>query len=144
MTHKYVSKLTIIGSANDLSPGRRQAIIWTNAVILLTAPQGTNFNELLTEIHTLPFKKIHLKISSGEWRPFCLGLNVLSKPAGYGLKRSIPDHNKTQNVFISFGICCAVFLFMALVRYLLMGKQGDNLWRKRLYKQRIWDWLGHI
>ena len=31
--HKCVSKLTIIGSDNGLSPGRRQAIIWTNAGI---------------------------------------------------------------------------------------------------------------
>ena len=29
--HICVSKLTIIGSENGLSPGRRQAIIWTNA-----------------------------------------------------------------------------------------------------------------
>ena len=27
--HMYFSKLTIIGSDNDLSPGRHQAIIWT-------------------------------------------------------------------------------------------------------------------
>ena len=31
----YVSKLTIIGSDNGLSPGRHQTIIWTNAGILL-------------------------------------------------------------------------------------------------------------
>ena len=31
MTHEYVGNLTIIGSDNGLSPGRRQAIIWTNA-----------------------------------------------------------------------------------------------------------------
>ena len=36
--HICVSKLTIIGSDNGLSPGRRQAIIWTNAGILLTGP----------------------------------------------------------------------------------------------------------
>ena len=30
-----VSKLTIISLDNGLSPGRRQAIIWTNAGILL-------------------------------------------------------------------------------------------------------------
>ena len=35
MTHIWVSKLTIIGSDNGLSPSRRQAIIWTNAGILL-------------------------------------------------------------------------------------------------------------
>ena len=34
------SKLTSIGSDNGSSPGRRQAIIWTNAGILLTGPLG--------------------------------------------------------------------------------------------------------
>ena len=31
VTYICVSKLTIIGSDNDVSPDRRQAIIWTNA-----------------------------------------------------------------------------------------------------------------
>ena len=35
--HICVSKQTIIGSDNGLSPGWRQAIIWTNAGILLIA-----------------------------------------------------------------------------------------------------------
>ena len=34
VTHICVSKLTTIGSDNGLSPGRRQAIIWTNAGII--------------------------------------------------------------------------------------------------------------
>ena len=46
VTHICVSELTIIGSDNGLSPGRRQAIIWTNAGILLIQPLGTNFNEI--------------------------------------------------------------------------------------------------
>ena len=33
-----------IGSNNGLSPDRRQAIIWTNAGILLIAPLVTNFS----------------------------------------------------------------------------------------------------
>ena len=45
-----VSKLTIIGSDNGLSPDRRQAIIWTNAGLLLIGPLGTNFSEILIEI----------------------------------------------------------------------------------------------
>ena len=77
VTHICVSKLNIIGSENGLSPGRRQAIIWTSAGILLIGPLGTNFNETSIEIHTFSFKKIHLKLSSGKWRPSCLGLNVL-------------------------------------------------------------------
>ena len=78
--HICVSKLSIIGSDNGLSPGRRQAIIWTNAGILLIWTLGTNFNEMLIEIHIFSVKKMHLKMSSAKWRPFCLGLNVLMIP----------------------------------------------------------------
>ena len=46
VTHIYVGELTIIGSDNGLSPGRRQAIIRTNAWILLIEPLGTNFSEI--------------------------------------------------------------------------------------------------
>ena len=57
MTHICISKLTIIGSDNGLSPGRRQAIIWTNAGILLIRTLGTNFSEILSEIRALSFKE---------------------------------------------------------------------------------------
>ena len=77
-THICVSKLTIIGSDNGLSPCRRQAIIWTNAGTLLIRPLATNFSEISIEIHIFSFKNIHLKMSSGKWRPFCLSLSVLS------------------------------------------------------------------
>ena len=77
VTHVCVSKLFIIGSDNGLLPDWRQAIILTNAGILLNGTLGTNFNEILIEIHTFSFKNIHLKMSSGKWRSFCLGLNVL-------------------------------------------------------------------
>ena len=50
VTHICVSKLTITGSDNGFSPGRRQAIIWTNAGILLIGPLGTNFNEILIKL----------------------------------------------------------------------------------------------
>ena len=78
VTHICVSELSIIGSDNSLASGRRQAIIWTNAGILLIGPLGTNFSEILIEIVTFSYKNIHLKMSSRKWRPFCLGLNVLS------------------------------------------------------------------
>ena len=74
--HICVGKPTIIGSDNGLSPDRRQAIIWTNAVILLIGPLGTNFSEILTAIQIFLFKKMHLKMSSAKRRSFCLGLNV--------------------------------------------------------------------
>ena len=78
VTHICVSELATIGSNNGLSPGQRQAIIWTNVGILLTGPLGTNFSEIVIEIHTFSFKETHLKISSIKWRPFCLGLDVLT------------------------------------------------------------------
>ena len=62
-----------IGSDNGLAPGRRQAIIWTNAGILLIGPFGINFSEILTEINIFLFQKMHLKMSSAKWRPFCPG-----------------------------------------------------------------------
>ena len=75
---KYVSPTyAIIGSDNGLSPGRRQPIIWIKAGILLIEPIGRNFSEILIEIYTFSFKKMHLKISSGKWPPLCLGLNGL-------------------------------------------------------------------
>ena len=77
VTHICIGKLTILGSDNGLSPGRCQAIIWTNAGILLIGPLGTNFSEILIKIHTLSFKKMYLKISSAKWRLFRLGLNEL-------------------------------------------------------------------
>ena len=70
---RCVVKLTIIGSDSDLS----QAIIWTNAGVLLNGPLGTNFIEILIGIQIFSLKKMHLKMSSAKWRPFCLGLNVL-------------------------------------------------------------------
>ena len=36
------------------------------------------FSEILTEIYIFSFKKMHLKISSGKWRPFCISFNVLT------------------------------------------------------------------
>ena len=76
LTHICSRKLAIIGSDNGLSPERRQAIIWSNAGILLIGRLGTNFSESLIKIHTFSFKKMHLKMF-GKWRPFCLSLNVL-------------------------------------------------------------------
>ena len=90
MMQKCAGKLTIIGSENGLSPGRRQAIIWTNAGILLIGPLGTNYSEILIVIETFSFKKMHLKMSSAKFRPFFLSLNVLR------------EHKNTFTVSINF------------------------------------------
>ena len=95
VTHICISDLTIIGSDNGLSPGRRQAIIRTNAGVLWIRPLGTNFSESLIEILLFSFKKMRLKVSSAKRRPFCLGLNVLS----------LGDHTWSVCLTWTNGIC---------------------------------------
>ena len=81
VTHIWVGKLTIIGcSDNGLLPGLHQAIIWTNAGILLIQTLGTSFSEILSEICAFSFTKMHVKMLSVKWQPFCLSLNVLTWP----------------------------------------------------------------
>ena len=91
VTHIWAGKLTNIGSDNGLSPGRRQAIIWTNAGISFIGPLGTNFSEFLIVIHTFSFNEMHLKMPSAKWRLFCLGLNVLTTAR-------LPDLTKPEDV----------------------------------------------
>ena len=74
--HICISKLTIIGSDNGLSPVWCQVIIWTNAAILSMWPWRTYFSEILFQIEKFSFMEMHCKMSSAKWQPFCLGLNV--------------------------------------------------------------------
>ena len=76
VTHICVSQPTMTGSDNGLSPGRRQAIIWTSTRILLIGTSGTKFSEILSETDTFSFTEMHLK-TSGKWRKFCLRLNLI-------------------------------------------------------------------
>ena len=78
VTHICINKLTTIGSDNGMSPCRYQAIIWTDTEILLIGPLGTNFSEILIEIHTFSYTKMHFKMLPEKWQPFCLGLSVLN------------------------------------------------------------------
>ena len=78
MTQIRVNKLAFIGSDNGFSPGWRQSNIWINLILLLIWTFQTNFSEIFIEFHTSYFKKMHLNMSSGKFRPFCLGLNVLN------------------------------------------------------------------
>ena len=75
MKHICVSKLRIIGSDNGLSPGRRQAIIWTNAGIIINWALK---NKLRWNINRNLYFKIYIIFQNVVWklRPFCLGLNV--------------------------------------------------------------------
>ena len=73
VTHICVSTQTIIGSDNGLLPGWRQAIIWTNAGILLIGPLGTNFGEMLIKIHIFLSRK-------SIWNVIWKKVAILSRP----------------------------------------------------------------
>ena len=111
MTHISVGNLTIIGSDNGLSPGRRQAIIWTNDGILLIGPLGTNFSEILINIITFSFKKMLSKVSSGKRRPSCLGLNVLNKPNPIHLKQHV-YHDYLRSEPVREDVTCVTHYFI--------------------------------
>ena len=95
-----VSKLTSIGSDNGLSPGRRQAIIRSNAGIALIGPFETNCSEILIEVQTFSLKKIRLKMSSAKCRPFCLSLNVLMPNTVYTLFITMVADVLRPNIFV--------------------------------------------
>ena len=61
------------GSDNGLSPDWHQAIIRTHDGILLIWLQW-NINRILI----FSFKKMHLKMTSAKWCPFCISLSVLN------------------------------------------------------------------
>ena len=115
VTHICVSKLSILGSDNGLSPGRRQAKIWTKDGILLIGPLGTNFSGILIDIHTFSFKKMHLKMSSGKRRPFCLGLNVLTE-------HSVSSQHDYHKEFP-----CTVFFFQWIADEIFLISMDRNM-----------------
>ena len=78
MTHICVGELTIIVSDNGLSPERHQAIIWTNAGILLIEPCGTNFSEILIEIHENEFESVVCEMAAILSRPQCVKITATS------------------------------------------------------------------
>ena len=83
MTHICGSKLTIISSDNGLSPRRRQAIIWTSDGILLIGPVGTSFSEILIEVYTFSFRKIHFKTTAILFRPQFVKLQRICHRGSY-------------------------------------------------------------
>ena len=66
-----IIELSSIGSGNGSLPVRRQAITWTTADLLSIGHLKTNFSEIQIKIRNFSFMKMHLKMSSAKWQPFC-------------------------------------------------------------------------
>ena len=88
--HICVSKLIIIGWDNGLSPGRRQAIISTNDGILLIGPLGTNFSEILIEIHIQYRTRLSSPLMRANARPQCQCDRQCDRPEGQCAPRARP------------------------------------------------------
>ena len=95
-------KHTNVASDNGLSPIRCQAIIWTNAAVLSIRRQETYFSEISSKIRKFSVNKMHLKMSSVKWWPFCLGLNVFN---GHQLQYNETVTNTTA--VIQYAACLA-------------------------------------
>ena len=80
VTYICISKLTILDSDNVLSPARPQAIIWNNARILLIKPLGKNFSEILIELYTFSFNKLHLNMAQYTEAQNTEASAILSRP----------------------------------------------------------------
>ena len=71
--HICVSKLTIIGSDNGLSPDRRQAITWNSAGILFVGHLWTNFDRnLYIFVQENAFESVVWKMAAILCRPQCV------------------------------------------------------------------------
>ena len=78
--HAYIYILVTYattGSNNGLLPVHCQGIIWNNADILSVRPLRTKFSEISVKSWVFPLKKIHLKVFSIKYQPFCHSLCVL-------------------------------------------------------------------
>ena len=93
MTHICVGKLTIIGSNNGLSPGRCQAIIWTNAGTLfnwtLRNKLQWNFNRnsyIFIQENTFEnvIRKMTAILSRGRWVKCACNYQPISFCCGLG------------------------------------------------------------
>ena len=58
--------------------GLKQMIFPHECWYTVNSTCAKNFSEILNELYIFSFKKMDLRMPSGNWRPFCLGLNILT------------------------------------------------------------------
>ena len=144
LRHICISNVTIIGLDYGLSPGRHQAILWSNAWILLTRSLLTNFSEILIVFQRVSFKEnafemVVCKIKTISSRPECVMTStgapmtkvtsrVYTGAAGGGFRYYPNDFVPRILCVISIELCVSYiewfgtwFLFLTLNMTLLFG-----------------------
>ena len=120
VTHICIGNITIIGPDNGLSFGRRQAIIWTNAGILLIWTVGTNFSEILIEILTFSlknaFESVVCEMAAMLFRSKCVNITAnkntshltVIKPHYVYISSSVGLQNAWRNIHYTDVIMVAI------------------------------------
>ena len=83
-------------------------------IVMDVIPLGTNFSEILIKMHIFSLTKMHLKISSVKWQPFCPGRDELNEILMLNNLSRIDaapwpgePHIEMRNVLTKFvGSCC--------------------------------------
>ena len=79
LRHVNIIPLTILEPLPTCSTLNTQGAALTTSIIPVFKFVGRLSNiRPISEIQIFSFKKIDLKMSSGKWRPFCLGFNMLT------------------------------------------------------------------
>ena len=104
VTHTCVGNLTIIGPDNGLSPGRHQAIIWTNPGTLMNKLQW-NFNRYSNIfIQENAFENVVCEMASILPQPQCVKLSAVK----FKLVELYVEYNVSPWVYVEHGIYVTV------------------------------------
>ena len=119
---------------------RRQAIIWTNAGILSYGPLGTKlqWNHFIQEMH--------LKMSSGKWRPFCLVFCLLLKVIPSFFRTSLYHirilwyYFRKTTRYHEYAVTWPCYIPKNIMRHSSLIQSTSNIsWQKNYYaKKHIW------
>ena len=132
--------------------GAKPLIIWSNAGTLLIGPMGTNF---LIEIYVFLFKKMPLKLSWGNWRPFCLSLNVLNWARDFPksmngsnmLLTQVKEWSGARCHHLAVGITMPFILAQGIIvsdNGLVPNRRQAIIWTNDQGKLSILSWNFHI
>ena len=104
VTHICVGKLTIIGSNNGLLPERRQAIIWTNAGILLIGLQWNINRNSNIFIEENTFENVVCEMLFISYRPQCV--NPITDALAIDIHKTCWCVGPTAGICWPRSICC--------------------------------------
>ena len=133
MMHICISKLSTIGSVNGLLPAGARPL-FEPMLGYWQLNLGINFNEILIKICTFSFKKMHLKMLSGKWWPFCLCLSVL-------IDQERPFASCMFSTYISLKLFdeSAHKIITSSCQFIVnCHLQAQNLWRHKKWDTLSW------